>query len=214
MVDADNNENLPDDTKDTKSKGNDALAATLAEVQAQLQAMNAQMQATQEAVATATRRPEPKQEEENLYDPETLLRRVENTFDTRYKAERAKDVTVFNLAQDYPEIQTDPKIRQAVLEAQRQIPPSIRDTAEGYEMAVLKAVSKAGLIPKSHRQTVDADASLSPRGGGGDRTPRKRAKVDQRTLEVAALMGVDIEDKERLKGLEEATNRDTFHKYR
>lgn len=215
MTDADNKNDTSSETDD-KSKGN-SVNAELAEVREQLRKMNEQTTASLQAIADSMKqqrqRQEP-QEEENLYDPNTLIRKAETIFDTRYRAERAKDVTIYNLAQEYPEIQTDSKIRQAVIEAQAQVPASIRDSAEGYEMAVLKAVTKAGLQPKSQRRTVDEDASLGSSGSGTSRQPRKRQKVSAETLAVAELMGIDTSDEKRMKSLEEAANRDTYTKYR
>ncbi len=221
MANADTNENISSSTDSSNAegtKGNNALNAQLTEVQEQLRKMNAQMEATQAALAEANRKPTvPNEEEENLYDPKRLAAKMDRDFDTKLdnklRAERAKDLMIYNLAQDYPEIQTDNKIRQAVLEAQKQIPESLRDTADGYEMAVLKAVSKAGLVPKSKRQTVDDDSSFSPRSGANSR-PKARNKVSEKTLMVAQLLGRDISDETVLKGLEDAANRDNYTKYR
>lgn len=213
MADADTKENLSNDnTQQPQSKGNDALASSLAEVQEQLRNMNAQMEATQKALIDS-KKPITPQKEINLYDPEQLLQAANEAMDRKYRAERAKDVTIYELSKEYPEIQTDSKIRQAVLEAQKGIPESFRDTAEGYEMAVLKAVSKAGLIAKSKRQTVDEDVSIEPRSGGRERS-RGKTKVSEKTLAVAAMFGRDINDPKVLASLEEAANRDDMTKWR
>lgn len=213
MVDADNKEDLPNDGQ---SKGNEnALNAQLTQVQEELKKMNERMEATQNALAEANRPRAPKEDEdENIYDPKVLSRKMEAAFDTKLRAERQKDLTIFNLSEEYPEIRTDAKVRQAVLDAQKELPESQRDTASGYEFAVLKAVSKAGLIAKSKRQTVDEDASISPRSGGSRPTPGKKVKVSDKTLQVAQMLGRDISDPKVLAGLEEAANRDTYNKYR
>lgn len=216
-MDADSkNENLPNDSEHgaPDSKGKDVLAERLAEVQAQLQAMNEVMQAQSAALTAATKKPAPV-EEENLYDPNQLLRKAENTFDTRLREERAKDAKIFELSQEYPEIRGDSKIRNDILAAQKELPDHMRDTAIGYEAAVLKAVAKNGLVAKSKRpnQSLDEDASLSSRGGSSN-APRKKVKVNENMLALAELMGIDTKDKKRLEGLEAAANRDRYDKYR
>ncbi len=215
---ADTNDQTPPGTNSQDGKG-DAVSQTLAQFSETLKEMNAQMQATAQAVTEVARRApmrqEP-QEEENLFDPNQLLAKADKVFTQKLQSERAKDMMIYNLSQEYPEIQTDPKIRQAVLEAQRGISEGIRDTAEGYEMAVLKAVQKNGVIPKSRRQAVDEDASIAPRGGGSSAPRGKGGKVKlaPETLELARLMGRDTEDPEVIKRLEAAASRDTYNRYR
>lgn len=194
-----------------KTDGNEGNKA-FEKMQEQLQAMNSKMEETLAAIAAANRRPEPKQEDVNLYDPQSMVQHVEKIFDTRLREEKNKDMTIFNLAQDYPEIQTDPKIRQAVLDAQKTVPQHLQGTAEGYELAVLKATTRAGLIPKSQRKTVDDDVTYD--GTRRSSAPKKRAKVAEETLLAAQAMGIDTDDPKRMKGLEDATNRDTYTKYR
>ncbi len=185
------------------------------EMQEQLQAMNSKMEETLAAIAASNQRNTPKVQEveENLYDPQVVLQRAERIFDTKYRTEKQKDMTIFNLAQDYPEIQTDPKIRQAVLDAQKTVPEHMRDTAEGYQLAVLQATSRAGLIPKSQRKTVDDDVSYDGTRRQAQ-APKKRVKVSDAMIEVAQRMGRNTDDPEVMKRLEDAANRDTFTKYR
>lgn len=218
MVDADDKTNTSSSTEGSnadKSKGNEAINASLSEVQEQLRAMNTAMEAQQKAFIDAINKPTKKQEEEddNTYDPKKLLEKAEQSFDKKLRSERAKDMMIYNLAQEYPEIQTNKEVRQAVLEAQKSIPEALRDTADGYEMAVLKAVSKSGLVPKSKRQAIDDDMSMSSRGNNRP-PPKAKVKVSDKTLMVAQLLGRDIEDPKVLAGLEAAANRETYTKYR
>ncbi len=195
------------------STGNqDALNRQLAEIQENLGRMNDQMLATQQAIANSNRQAPVKQEDENLFEPQQMINKMEKIFDTRLRTEKAKDMTIYQLAQEYPEIQTDTKLRQAVLDAQKTIPESIRDTADGYELAVLKATQKAGLVPKSQRKSVEDDPSYDARRSTPKAKPR--VKVSDATLQVAELMGRNISDPDTLKRLEDAANRDTYAKYR
>lgn len=218
MADADKNDNTSQNSTGNSAGGStgnqDALTKQLAEIQENLGKMNAQMEATQAAIAVANQRanPPPKQEDENLFEPQQMINKMEKIFDTRLRTEKAKDMTIYNLAQEYPEIQTDAKLRQAVLDAQKTIPESIRDTADGYELAVLKATQKAGLVPKSQRRAVEDEPSYDARRSAVKSKPR--VKVSDATLQVAELMGRNISDPETLKRLEDAANRDTYAKYR
>lgn len=208
------------DTKEiTPPTGESALNAQLTEVQDQLRKMNDTIAAQQSALIAATQTKSRVQEDDdNIYDPvkaqKAVLKKADEIFETRYKEEKSKDMMIFNLSQEYPEIQKDTKLRQSILDAQKELPQAIRDTANGYEHAVLKAVSKAGLIPKSKRPVIDEDTSFSSNRGGGSSRPRGKVKVSEATLAVSQLLGRDISDEKVLKGLEEAANRDTFTKYR
>lgn len=218
MADADTNTTSQNTTGNKAGEGTgnqDALTKQLAEIQENLGKMNEQMLATQQAiVADRQARTAPvKQEDENLFEPQQMINKMEKIFDTRLRTEKAKDMTIYQLAQEYPEIQTDSKLRQAVLDAQKTIPESIRDTADGYELAVLKATQKAGLVPKSQRRVVEDEPSYDGRRTAAAKA-KPRVKVSSATLQVAELMGRNIEDPEVLKRLEDAANRDTYAKYR
>lgn len=209
---ADNQQDTSQETASSEaSKGNKELSDTLSAIQEQLQAVNQRLESQQAAIAEASRKSEPRDEEDdNLYDPKKLLNKASQIMGETYRQERQKDAVIFNLAQEFPEIQTDKKVRQAVLEAQKSLPKHLQDTAEGYELAVRKATS--GLVPKSQRQTVDEDISVGPRGGSASKTA-KRAKVSEATLAAAELMGVNINDKAVQERLEQYTNRD-YKRYR
>lgn len=211
---ADNTDQTLPDAKTEKAKGKDDNTSILAEMQEQLRAMNDRMEATQTAIAEANKRAAPpqKQEEENLYDPTVVLARAEKIFDTRLREEKQKDITIFQLADEFPEIKSDPKVRQSVMEAQKGLPSHLQDTAQGYELAVLQATSKHGLIKRSQRKVVEDEPSYD--GTRRSNRSEKKAKVSQATLDAAALMGVNVEDPDTVKRLEGYTNRDTYSKYR
>lgn len=206
---------IADPAKDQKT-GTDASAAMLAKMEAAMASMNEKLEAQATMLAEANKRlapPAPKQDDVNLYEPQNMVQHMERIFDTRLRTEKQKDLTIYNLAQEYPEIQTDPKVRAAVLDAQKSVPEHIRDTAEGYELAVLKAAGKSGLVPKSQRKTVDDDVTYDGTRRQSS-APKKRNKVSEATLAAAELMGININDENRVKSLEEHANRDSWTKYR
>lgn len=216
MVDADDKNNPPTDGQGDQSKGKDKLAETLASVQEQLRAMNESNQATAQAILQMRQeqaRPAVKETDDDLYDPKTLLNKAGDIMQRQLREERAKNAMIYNLGQEYPEIHSDSVIRQAVIEAQKGLRPDLQDTADGYEVAVLKAVAKHGIMPKSKRQVLEEDASSAPRSGSSPGS-RKKVKVSEDTKTIAALMGLNTEDSETMKNLEKNSNRDTYSKYR
>lgn len=215
MANADDN-TASQSTDQTKGKddGSNAQAEALKALQTQLAEMNQRLETQATILQEAAKRanPPPKQEDQNLYEPQNMVNHMEKIFDTRLRAEKQKDMTIYNLAQEYPEIQTDAKVRQAVLDAQKTVPESIRDTSEGYQLAVLQATSRAGLIPKSQRKTVEDDVSYD--GTRRTAAPKKRTKVSDATIMAAQMMGRNTDDPEVMKRLEDAVNRDSYTKYR
>lgn len=207
------NQNTPPEDQNTNPpvNGNDKLASQLESVTELIRQQNEAF-AAQFAKLEAQQAKPKNEEDDNLYDPKNLLARSEQIMTRRLQEEKAKDSMIWELAQEYPEIKSDAKLRAAVLEAQKSLPESIRDSATGYESAVLKAVSKAGLVPKSKRQTQDPDVSMEVRGNGERRQGKQ--KISQATLATAQLMGRDINDPETLKRLEEASQRINYSKWR
>ncbi len=225
MADAEQQDNTSQ--QNTQNSGGNKVEQELAKVQEQLQAMNRLYEAQSAAIANMakpqTRQADPIIEDDDFYDAKKLNAKVTQTSKAIASEivarERELNATIYNLAQEYPEIQTNAEIRSAVVAAHDSVPESLRGSAVGYEMAVLKAVSKAGIIAKSKRKETSVDDDISSGGGssGGSsssgRAPKKKVVTDK-MLALAELLGRDIKDKNVLKGLEEAANRDTYSKYR
>jgi hypothetical protein len=156
--------------------------------------------------------------DEDIYDANKLGSKV-NEMAARIANEalakdRSLNAKIFELSQEYPEIQQDGALRKAILESHNAMSESLRDTPEGYEMAVLRAVSKQGVLPKSKRNNIDPDAAAGGSGMSLASRQEPKRKVAQETLLVAQLLGRDVNNPEVLKGLEEATNRDSFNRFR
>lgn len=217
---ADNNDqNSAPKQDDILSTVRGELDSKLAEVTNQIKALNDVYAKNFEAIATqiAPKKQEPAIGDDDIYDPGKLSEKVSSVASKiageALAKERQLNSKIYELSQEFPEIQSDKDLRKAVLEMHNQIPGYLKDSPEGYEMAVLKAVAKAGLVPKSKRLETDEDVSLSSRGGSKVK-PTSRKKVSDTTLMLAELMGRDINDEKVLKGLEEASNRDRWGKYR
>lgn len=224
MADADQQDKTSPDSQNagvTRSE----LDAKLGEVMAQLQAMNATNQEMYQAVASAAK-PQPQAQQrvfqdEDLYDAQKIEQKVATTANQIANQvvlrERELNTTIYNMAQEYPEIQSDTKVQQAVKEAREALPTNFRDTAQGLEMAILKAASKIGLIPKSKRSNDGLDPDFSApvgRGSGEQRRQGSSAKVSEETLAAAELMGVNVSDPETVKRLEGYSQRKNWGSYR
>jgi hypothetical protein len=215
----------PDTTQSQAGVTKSELDAKLGEIQLQLQAMNSTFQESVQSIASAVAPKQLQQQriitDDDLYDSRKLESKVQaqasQIAQQFVQRERELNSMTYNLAQDYPEIQTDPALQKLVKEILNTLPSGMQDTAQGLEMAVLKATSKAGLVPKSKRgdSSLDPDVSASgARGSSQSRRAAKQGKVSEDTLEIAALMGVNINDPETVKRIEGYSKREDWLKYR
>jgi hypothetical protein len=224
MADADQLDNTSPNPQNVGVTKNE-LDAKLGEVQEQLRAMNATFQESVQAIASAVK-PQQQTRQQSAFNDDVVYDagKLESAVTTKasqiagelLRKERELNTAVYNLAQEYPEIQSDANIQKAVREAQAALPDSIRDTAQGLEMAVLKATSKAGLMPKSRRSApIEDDVSGSPsRSSGSSRRSQGKQKLAPETLELAALMGRNIDDPKVIEAIEKASQRESWSKYR
>lgn len=213
MADEDN-KNAPDQKAFTEAIGTlrSETDTKLAEITAQLKAQNETFARGFQALMPRSA-PEPQIDDGDVLDPrglrDKILAEANRTVEQVLNEERRKNVTLANLAKEYPEINTDAKFQDSVVEAQKSLPQSIRDTADGYELAVMKAVAKQGILPKSKRTEESDDGYTAPAAASSSQRPRAQSKekVDDRTLAVAQLLGRNIDDPKVRKGLEEASKR-------
>jgi len=216
------NTNAPD-----QKKPSEGLAELRSDIDTKLLAVQEQLKAMNQSYAQgldniAQRMTSPTREEtiddSDVFSPaklrDKILTEATRTTNEILAENRKKDLAIYQMTQEYPEIQSDPKLQNQITEALKTLPKSMQETADGYEIAILKAVAKQGILPKSKRPTPNSsdDFSMSSRSAGG--RPKAREKVAAETLAISELLGRDIKDPEVLKRLEEATNRDTYNRYR
>lgn len=221
MTDADNQEQTSQ--QNTQNSDGTRVEAELAKVQAQLEAMNQLYAEQSKAIASLATKPQRQEVEisdDDVYDPKALsakvLKKTDEVISQHLARERELNATIYNLTQEYPEISSNASMRKAVIDAHNAIPDSLKGTAAGYEMAVLKVTSKEGLVPKSKRKDVQVDADISA-GGGSSRSesrPKGKKAVTEKMIALAQLLGRDTNDPKVMKGLEEAANRDSYGRYR
>lgn len=201
-----------------KSELDSKLAAVTELLKAQ-NAQNAQAYAELRAAVPA-KPPQPRFEDSDMYDASKMEEKVARTAgeiaDAAISRNNRVNAKIYELQQDYPEIQNDPDVQKAVVAAHDLIPKSLQGTPEGYEMAVLKTVSKQGLVPKSKRQSVEID---EPIGGGSSSAGSSRGtrstsgKVAQETLDFAKLLNRPVDDPEYQKRLGESNKRINYGKW-
>jgi hypothetical protein len=204
-------ENLPNTENGSQSKGNHT-DAELASVKAQLAELIEANRTIATTLVEQRRQAEIPTEEENLFDPQTLLRKTEALVEARINTERSTTAKIAEMSREYPEINSDTKLMQAVVNELKALPSSIQQTADGYEVAILKAVNKAGIVPRSRRQAVDEDVSMGNRGGG-TQGREKKTKLSQNSMDLAELMGLNTSDPEVVKRLEKRAQRSRWNKY-
>lgn len=219
---ADSKNETPESKVDPIASIKTEIDSKLAEVKAQIEAMNSSFAEGMSAL-TSTLKPQKNVEvtDDDVFSPRELkdkiLSQAAEMSQQMLNEERKKNSTIYQMAQEYPEIQTDRELQNEILKAQKSLPKSLQDTAEGYEMAVLKAVARQGVLPKSKRPVagVDDDISVgSSRSPGEGRKTSGKVKVDEKTIAFAELLrGRELTDEE-VKGLESATKRDSYSRYR
>jgi len=187
----------------------------LKELSAQLAELAENQKTTMEALGTlarSQRQPEPRKER-NFYEPTEMLEEVEERVERKIQAEAAKNLKIAELSKEYPELNSDAKMIQAVVKELEAVPAAIRNSPEGYEMAILKTVHKQGLTPKSKRRDNSIDEDISLGNSGRRQPPPKRVKVSEETLAAAELMGLDVSDPKVVERLENHANRN-FDRYK
>lgn len=214
MADADQQDTTSSDqieSVDTPAnQGTSKVEAELAKVQTMLEQMNQGFAAMAQAAVTKNKPVE--EEVDPVYDPkryrQQLLNEAEEIARRQVARERELNTVVYQMAQEYPEISTDANLKRAITEAQRALPEGFRETAAGYEAAILKAVNKAGLLPKAKRQApIDEDVAMGSGRSSSRPQPKGKAKISPEALELAQLLGRDINDPKVLAGLEAASKR-------
>lgn len=229
MADADNKNDTPDTGQlDLKSE----IDAKLSDVSRKLADMQSQWQSSMQTVADsiiASRAPAPTTKPTESFfeddgitiDPAKVEARASaaaaRTAQELISRERKRDEVLASYAAQYPEMgQAGSEFNQAILEAHKGLPQNLKDTPEGYEMAILRAAAKQGVVPRSKRTSSD-DFTLSSRGG--NRPPKKDdVEVSEATQIFSEFInkaaGRDPNSKEVQEGLKSALKRNDYHRYR
>ena len=174
----------------------------------------------------------PSLSEEDIYDPtkvksyvseearrvaETQVKEFQENFYQQQQQlranEQAKNQALVQLAQDYPELnEAGGDFQKGVLEALSGLPESIRETAEGYRMAVYQQAANQGLAPKSKRQAAPSTDFSFGGSSNAPKTDTLGVEIDPAIVETAKLMGMDVSSKEVLEDLAKRATRTNWNK--
>lgn len=145
--------------------------------------------------------------------------KVEQQLDQRTQAAQKTAQVVSQVQALYPEFKNESsEAYQAALKIHQNLPSHLRGTAEGAEMAMLKAVTNMGLIPASKRQKADESDDFTMQGSRGSSEARKQSKkepkVEQATIDFAKLLNPGKSEEDIIKGLKQTVSRDSYKDWR
>lgn len=196
------------------------LSSSLAQQNQQMEALLGRMQ---QQVAP----PEASEDIANLIysDPASavnkIVERVTKQVETKHQQTSTAQQTVVKLQGEYPEL--GDMRTTAYKAAERyydQLPATLKGTAEGAEIALMRAVREEGLMPKGKRdqqRTDGEDFSLDGEGARRNVEPKgargKKSEIDPRTLGFAELMGKNVKDPKYIERLKKESTRESWNKW-
>lgn len=149
-----------------------------------------------------------------------IVDKVTKQVDSRNQTLVAAQNTVSRLQGEYPELADQRTNAYKVAEKYYdQLPSNLKGTAEGAEIALMRAVREEGLIPKSKRERVNGEDDFSLDGTGarkannGKPARGKATEIDPATLGFAQLMGKNIKDPKYVERLKKEASRDNWNKW-
>lgn len=156
--------------------------------------------------------------EELIYDdPAAAVDEITNSVTAkvteRFNQGARKQQTAQRLISEFPEIQDESHaLTKKADEIYRSLPQDEQDHPMAYKTAVSEAALELGIAPKSKRKPVveDDDSFVAPRGGSGEprgKSRRKEGELPEETVEIAALMGVDLSDAKTLERVKKNAKR-------
>jgi hypothetical protein len=187
------------------------------------------MKAALEAITAATARPQaPAQKEEEIdpiLDPqryrqslkEETKREILGEVERKQSLSQATQSEVMRIQGLYPEFSQDnSEAAQLALRKFSSLPSHLKGTPEGAKMVLLEAAAELGLVQASRRKNDDDEFTVSSGNSQGqNRQPgRKGAKVDQKTLAFAKLIGLDTSKADVQKNLAQFSEQGQWNGYR
>lgn len=202
---------------------NQQLADTNAQIQALLAQVSSQQQASQPAAKPL--------KELMFDDPDAFVAHVQAEANKAAKREvnstvqmsQASQSVVMDLQSKYPEFsQPGSEAARLALQYAARLPENQRGTPQGIKLAMMDAVLELGLAPAQRRQNVQQqrtdDFSVSSNSGAAARGNANRPgdtakKIDKNTLAFAELLGLDLNDAKRVENLSKASQRKNWTSY-
>lgn len=166
-------------------------------------------------------------EKYNRIKKEELDAAIDNKINTRITETNTtrdkKQQVLAQLSVDYPEINNaNSDLYKKAIEVGKQYDAEFVQSPEGIRLAVTQAAADIGMLPVSKRSKIEGDEDINMSefiGGGsgdsGDRNPdrNKKSRLDPKSIEVARLMGLDVNDKKVIESLEKRSNRKSWTRW-
>jgi hypothetical protein len=126
-------------------------------------------------------------------------------------AEQNRNTKIAELSMEYPELKsTDSELTIKTLQIYNGMSDEQKSSAEGIELAIRKAASDIGVLPKSKRREDDGDSfSMAPDGSNtrSSRSKSRSEKLDPKTEAFAQLLGLDTSDAKVRESLQNKAKR-------
>lgn len=150
------------------------------------------------------------------------VRRAQEQVNKQLQLSQAAQQAVGEIAGRYPEF-AQPGSEAGTMAIQRanNLPAHLKGTPEGARMVMLEVASELGLLPVNKRKQATSQQAADDFAIGGQAAPSKRGAadptkgIDPKTLAFAELLDPSIKsDPKRLEALKNASQRETYTKYR
>jgi hypothetical protein len=225
---------MSDENTGSATQEADRLANLQAEFTRKQENTNSELAAIKAQLAEAVNRlpkaPEPKPEDDSelLYQNPTAYRQklessitervsrsVNETLESRSRAENERLSTLSALAADYPELnKADTPLYQETIKILNQMPAEKRATAEAYKLAVWQAAASEGVKPASKRgsETKGGIENFSFSGKSESAAKKKKpaSDIDPKQLAWMELLdpSFDANDEKQVEEFRKYTKRD------
>lgn len=201
-----------DPIKNMKSE----FARKSANMESQLANTQAQLDQLMQQLTANAQQPKQKIAKDLIYDnPEEFVSQVEaravaraeQMINQKSQANMQLQNVVNDIQSKYSEFsETGSEAASLALQIASKLPQSIRGTAEGAEVAMMRAVAQLGLTPKSKKVPSAGDDFVGT-SSGSQKAPQARGRQDQLQREFARLLGADLNNKPTAKEFEKAQKR-------
>lgn len=212
-----------DPIKNLKAEFDRKLDSKIGNLEKSNQALMAQLQAISSVNQTPKEPAAPKKQIKDIWydNPEEAAQVVVNEATSRMRhdlqverqAEQKKQTVIQSLYREYPELQDfDHPMTLKAVELFDKLPDEEKSHPMAYRLAVKEAAEELDIKPKAKRKKDDnEDFSLSTSGTDreGRKGSRRSDRLDEKTIDFARLVGLDVDDDkvmESLKGRAKRTN--------
>lgn len=143
---------------------------------------------------------------------ERAMKRIEQ----REAAQAKQNQILGQIASQFPEV-NDPNspLTKRAVEIHGKMAPEDRSNPVSLKIATLEAAAELGVLPRDRRKQSDTD-SFTMGSSSAPKRPESALseKDEEQTLQIAQLLGVNVDDPKQKAMLDKAKSRKTWSKYR